>query len=151
MNIKINKLNKQKLAEAVNLVLNAKLDTREEIEHHLQHIDAHYVALDKDKVVGVIGWYQDTVNYANEAMGEKFPGPEAYWVGFFAVDNKYRGQGIGYALLNKLEDVVRNLNAKRLWVSSVPKTNKYYERQGFKLIKTGKINDNLKYFMVKDL
>lgn len=149
--IKIVQLTKEKFNEAVDIVLKADLDTREEIEHHLQHIDAHYVALDEDRIVGVIGWYQDTVNYANEAMGDIFPGPDAYWVGFFAVDETYRGKGVGYALLKKLEEVMRDLNEKKLWVSSVPQTNKYYERQGFRLIKTGKINGNLKYFMSKDL
>jgi len=49
----------------------------------LEHIDAHYIALDNKKIIGVIGWYQDNVDYATRAMGDKFPGENAYWVGFF--------------------------------------------------------------------
>lgn len=150
--IKIVPLTKERFDEAVDLVLRAELDTREEIEHHLQHIDAHYVAIDGDKIVGIIGWYQDTVNYATEAMGEKFPGPAAYWVGFFAVEKKYRGRGIGFALLTKLEQVIKEKNQNKLWVSSVPQTRAYYERQGFKLICGGKVaGDRLRYFLVQDL
>ncbi|MCJ7740215.1 GNAT family N-acetyltransferase [Candidatus Microgenomates bacterium] len=137
--------------EAVNLVLKAKLDTKEEIEHHLIHIDAHYVALDKGRVIGLIGWYQDKVNYANEVMGKKFPGEKAYWVGFFVVDEKYRGQGIGYALLKKLEKIIKEKRVNELWVSSVPETKDYYIRQGFKVIMSGKISGNTKFFCVKKL
>jgi len=72
-------LTKEKFDKAVNLILRAELDTKEEIEHHLHHIEAHYVAQIKSKIVGVIGWYQDDVNYAIKAMGDKFPGEEAYW------------------------------------------------------------------------
>ena len=90
--IKILPLTKTKLNEAVKLVLAAELDTREEIEHHLEHINAHYMALDGEKVVGVIGWYQDNVKYATEAMGDKFPDEEAYWVGFFAVGKEHQGK-----------------------------------------------------------
>lgn len=150
-NIKIVPLTKGRFNEAVEAVLRAKLDTREEIEHHLQHIDAHYVAMDGGKIIGVIGWYQDNVHWANEAMGAKFPGIEAYWVGFFAVDKEYRGKGIGFALFQKLEEVVKAKGADKLWVSSVPETKSYYERQGFKLVCTGKIGGNQKFFLVKDL
>ena len=80
-------LTQKRIHEAINVVLKAKLDTREEIEHHLQHIDAHYIAIHSNKIAGVIDWYQDNVNYATEAMDDKFPGPDAYWVGFFAVEH----------------------------------------------------------------
>lgn len=153
-NIKIVPLTNEGLNEAVDLVFKAGLDTREEIKHHLEHIDAHYIAVDKNKnnkIVGVIGWYQDNVNYATEAMGDEFPGEEAYWVGFFTVDKKYRKKGIGYALLQKLEEVIRKKKAGKLWVSSVPETKNYYERQGFKLVMRGEISDNPKCFMVKSL
>lgn len=150
-NIKIIPLTKDKFSEAVNLVLSADLDTKEEIEHHLQHLDAHYIALDGDKVVGVVGWYQDNVNYANEAMGDKFPGVEAYWVGFFAVDKSYRGQGIGSSLLKELEEGIKLKKISELWVSSVPETQGYYEKKGFRLVKKGMIAGNTKSFMVKKL
>lgn len=149
--IKIVRLTKDKFNEAVEVVLKAELDTKEEIEHHLRHINAHYIALDKDKIIGVIGWYQDNINWANEAMGDKFPGVEAYWVGFFAVDKDYRGKGIGFALFQKLEEVVKEKGVDKLWVSSVPETKDYYQRQGFKLVATGKIHGHPKFFLVKNL
>lgn len=149
--IKISPLTNSKFDEAVELVLRADLDTREEIEHHLEHIDAHYVAMAGQKIVGVIGWYQDDVNWATETMGNKFPGPEAYWVGFFAVDKNYRRKGIGFALLKRIEKVIKAKRQVKLWVSSVPETRNYYERQGFKLVCEGRIGGKQKFFMVKDL
>ncbi|MBU4016181.1 GNAT family N-acetyltransferase, partial [Patescibacteria group bacterium] len=76
---------------------------------------------------------------------------KAYWVGFFAVDDKYRGQGMGYALLKELEKVIKERGAKELWVSSVPETKDYYQRQGFKIFMQGKIGGNPKFFCVKKL
>lgn len=147
--MKILPLTQDRFVEAVNVVFDAKLDTRDEIEHHLKELHAHYIALDQDRVIGVIGWYQDNVNYATEAMGDKFPGDKAYWVGFFAVDEKYRGQGIGFSLIQKLEQVLLEKGANEVWVSSVPETTAYYKRQGFKTFIEGKINGNRKVFMVK--
>lgn len=144
-------LTQARFNEAVELVFNADLDTRDEIEHHLNHIDAHYVALAGNKLIGVIGWYQDNVQYATDAMNELFPGEDAYWVGFFAVDKNYRGKGTGKSLLQKLEDVVKEKNQTDLWVSSVPETKTYYENHGFVLVKRGAINGNEKYFMCKNL
>ena len=150
-NTSIIPLTKERFDEAVDLLLKAELDTREEIEHHLQHLDAHYVALDGRKIIGVIGWYQDNVHYADTAMGNKFPGEEAYWVGFFAVDKKYRGRGVGYTLLHRLESVLKEKNITELWVSSVPKTRSYYEKHGFSLVMEGEISGNKKFFLVKKL
>lgn len=149
--IKIDRLTKERFAETVEVILKTGLDTREEIEGHLKHIEAHYLALDKDKVVGVIGWYQDNVNYAHEAMGDKFPGKKAYWVGFYAVEKKYRGKGIGYELMKKLVNVLKKMKVKKLWVASVPETRRYYERQGFKLFMEGKIRGKQRYFLVRIL
>lgn len=149
--INIQPLKKTLFEKAVDLVLAAKLDTKEEIEHHLIHLDAHYVTLAGNNVIGIIGWYQDNVNYATSAMGDKFPGESAYWVGFFAVDEQYRKQGIGYTLIKKLEEVIKQKGAHELWVSSVPETKDYYERQGFQLVTQGIIDNNPKFFCVKKL
>ena len=149
--IKITQLTKDKFDEAVKLVLDADLDTKEEIEHHLEHIEAHYIATINGKIIGVIGWYQDNVNYATDAMGDKFPGPEVYWVGFFAVGKNYRNRGIGTRLLNKLESVIREKDAQEIWVSSVPETKDYYEKHGFKFVSTGEINSNPKFFLKKTI
>ncbi len=136
---------------AAQLVLDAQLDTRQEIEHHLAHINAHYIAVLNTQVIGVIGWYQDNVQYADKAMGDLFPGQKAFWVGFFAVDPKYRGKGIGAQLLHKLESILKEKQANELWVSSVPETKSYYERHGFQLVMQGEINGNPKFFLKKSL
>lgn len=150
VNIIVTKLDRKQLSEAVDVVMRAELDTREEVEHHLEHLSAHFVAMDGDKVVGVIGWYQDNVNYANEAMGDKFPGEEAYWVGFFAVEKEYRGRGIGAKLMERLEEEVSELGASEMWVSSVPETASYYVKHGFEYVMEGEIGGNKKIFMVKN-
>lgn len=151
MSVIIIPLTRDKFEDAVRVVLNAQLDTREEIEHHLKELQAHYVAQENNKVVGVIGWYQDKVDYASSAMGDKFPGEEAYWVGFFAVDDQYRGKGVGYSLLQKLEELMIEKGVDELWVSSVPETVDYYQREGFERFMEGKISGNPKVFMVKRL
>jgi len=150
-NYSIIPLTKRNYLDAVDLVFKADLDTRSEIEHHLQHLDAHYVAVDRKKIIGVIGWYLDTEQYANAAMGDKFPGEHAYWVGFFAVDPQYRGNKIGESLLRKLESVLIGKNIGELWVSSVPETKSYYEKHGFILVMTGEISGNNKFFLEKKL
>lgn len=150
-NVKIIPLTRDRFDEAVNLVLQAELDTKEEIEHHLKHLEAHYIAVLDGNIIGVIGWYQDNVNYATDAMGDAFPGTEAYWVGFFVVDKKHRGKGIGQALLKKIEEEINMKNVYELWVSSVPETHRYYKKHGFSLVKIGYIGGNEKYFMVKKI
>jgi len=151
INYQIRQLTREHFPEAIDLVLRSELDTREEIEHHLEHLDAHFIALKDDRIIGVIGWYQDNVNWATEAMGDKFPGEEAYWVGFFTVDQEFRGKGVGFGLLKKLEEIIKARGVEKLWVSSVSQTRFYYQRQGFKLVMQGKINGKPKFFMVKDL
>lgn len=151
MNISIVPLTKERLEEAIDVVLAANLDTREEIEHHLEHIDAHYIALDGNRVVGVIGWYHDIVHWADEAMGDKFPGTNAYWVGFFAVDNAYRGKGVGFALLNRLESELKLKGVKKLWLTSVLETTSYYVRQNFRIMMHADVHGRPRDILVKEL
>jgi GNAT superfamily N-acetyltransferase len=147
--MEIKKLTKDKFTEAVDLIFNLGLDTREEIEHHLEDLDTNLVALEGDEVIGVIGWYQDNVNYANEAMGRFFPGEEVYWVGFFGVKQGYQKQGTGTALLKALEQEVQKLGENELWVSSVPEAKSYYEKMGFQLVTEGTISGSKHYFLKK--
>lgn len=144
-------LPKEKLEESINLIFDLKLDTRAEIEHHLQEIDKHYIAIEDGTVQGVIGWYQDNIQYANEAMGDTFPGEDAYWVGFFGVRKDHQGRGIGSQLLRKIEEVVLALGATELWVSSVVASQSYYEQKGFKEISRGKIEGIMMVFLKKNL
>jgi GNAT superfamily N-acetyltransferase len=137
--------------EAVNLLLLLDLDTKEEIEHHLNDMNAHIICLNGDELIGIIGWYKDNVNYANEAMGDLFPGEDAFWVGFFGIKEEYQKQGIGTELMRRMEDSITNKGAREWWVSSVPESREFYEKQGFKTVCTGEINGNRKFFMKKEL
>lgn len=98
--------------ESVQLLLDLDLDTREEIEHHLADMDAHLICLEDGKVVGIVGWYKDNVNYAKDAMGNLFPGEGAYWVGFFGVKYEYQKKGIGTKLLSMMEENIKQKGAK---------------------------------------
>jgi predicted DNA-binding protein len=61
---------KKRFEEAVEMALKAESDTREAIEHHLEEIHAHCVALDSTQIVCVIGRYQDNINYTSKAMDD---------------------------------------------------------------------------------
>ena len=104
----IQPLTKIFFSESVNLLLDLELDTKEEIEHHLVDMDAHLIYLNKGKVVGVIGWYKDTVNYAKKAMKDRFPGEDAFWVGFFGVKKEFQNRGIGTKLFESMEKAILN-------------------------------------------
>ena len=137
--------------DAVNLLLDLELDTKEEIEHHLADMDAHLICLHEDKVIGVIGWYKDNVNYAKNAMGSYFPGEDAFWVGFFGVKKDFQNHGVGTTLFESMEKAILNKGAIEWWVSSVPDAQSFYEGKGFSDVCTGEINGNKKYFMKKVL
>lgn len=134
-----------------DLLFSLGLDSREEIDHHLDEMTQYFVALEGDKVVGVVGWYQDNVNYAKDAMKEFFPGEDAYWVGFFGVDVSFQNTGVGTDLLKYLESVLLGMNVSELWVSSVTDASDYYQKKGFRTITTGLINNNEKVFLKKEL
>lgn len=82
----------------------------------------YYVAMIDGKVAGMSGFY----HYKS-----------SHWLGWFAVDPKYQGNGIGSALLERVETSVRNEGGKKLlvWTSSLPRFNRakeFYKRKGFK-------------------
>ena len=84
-------------------------------------------------------------------MGDKFPGTKAFWLGFFAVDKKYRGKGIGFALITKLEKELLKKGADKLWVTSVPETTIYYKRQQFKMVLKANVHGKPRDILVKEL
>lgn len=147
----IQPLTKKYFDESVKLLLDLELDTKEEIEHHLEDMEAHLIYLNEDKVVGVIGWYKDDVNYAKNAMGKNFPGEEAFWVGFFGVKKEFQNQGIGTKLFDSMENIIAKKGAAEWWVSSVPEAKDFYQHKSFSVVCTGKINGNQKFFMKKSL
>ena len=151
MNYKLRDMTKDDFKESVQLLVDLELDTREEIEHHLEEHEKHTVATSDGKIIGVVGWYQDNMNYASQAMGNQFPGENVYWVGFFGVEKSWQGKGVGSALIQELETTVKNLNTNQLWVVSVPESVGYYESKGFKQKMTGEISGNPKTFLFKEL
>ncbi len=144
-------LTKDFFSEAVDLLVDLELDSKEEIEHHLEDMDAHMIYLDEGKVIGVIGWYKDTMNYAKGTMGDNFPGEDAFWVGFFGVKKESQNQGVGTKLFESIESVISDNGATEWWVSSVPDAKGFYESKGFSVVCTGVINGNEKFFMKKGL
>lgn len=148
--MQIQPLTSDRLEESINLVLKADLDTPEQVRHHLEETEKYYIAIKDNKVVGVIGWYQDTMDYATEAMGATFPGKNAYWIGFFAVDKEFQGKGIGAELLKAIEKIVQQKKQKELWVASVVPTKSYYGKHGFAEIHQGTIDGNVMVFMKKE-
>lgn len=149
--MKFQTLSQNYFEESVQLLLDLELDIREEIEHHLTDMDAHLICLDGNAVVGIVGWYKDNVNYANEAMGDLFPGEDAFWVGFFGVKSEYQNKGIGTQLLSLIEENIRERGANEWWVSSVPEAKEFYEKKGFSVVCSGEISGNKKVFMRKKL
>ncbi len=149
--MKIVQLSTETYKQSGDLLFSLGLDSREEIDHHLDEMSQYYVALEGDKVVGVVGWYQDNMNYAKDAMKELFPGEEAYWIGFFGVDVDFQNIGVGTELLNYLDKVLLGMKVSELWVSSVPDATGYYLKNGFRNVTTGVIHDSVKVFLKKDL
>lgn len=137
--------------QAEDLLFELGLDSREEIQHHLDEKEKYFIAIKNDEVIGVIGWYQDNVNYAKDAMGDDFPGEDAYWIGFFGVKREFQNQGVGENLINELEKILRSKDVSELWVSSVPEAVGYYKKNDFVIQIEGEISGNPKVFLKKKL
>ncbi len=108
----------------------------------------YFVALDhKENVLGTSGLYSIKPD-------EK----DSYWLGWFCVDQKYRGKGIGQLLLEKAINEAKNRGKRflKLYTSTNPSEAKaqiIYEKNGFFItdqerIKEGKFET---FFRKKDL
>jgi len=74
-------------------------------------------------IVGVIGYCSDYFSTEN-----------SYWLGWFIVSKKFRGQKIGHKLLDKVENDLRKCKIKKLFVTSDGKNSKaikFYEDHVF--------------------
>jgi GNAT superfamily N-acetyltransferase len=95
----------------------------------------YWVALDSNKKVhGIVGLY--TLSYDEK---------EAYWLGWYLVDPKSRGKGIGKLLLESIIKKSKKQGKKylRLYTSNDPnekRANEIYDKLGFTPIKSEKIN-----------
>ncbi len=84
-----------------------------------------------------------------EIIGYLFSGKPYGGVGFcnwVAVDDKYKKQGVGTALLNKWEDVMKKQGAHIVQLLTVERNIAFYKSRGYKLV--GEIPDN--YFGTND-
>lgn len=93
-----------------------------------------FVISQNNKVVGLIGWYQDNGRWAGKSLGDLFPkGKDIYWVSLFAVDKSLQRQGIGTALMDHLIKVVSAKRAQELWTYSL-RARGFYEKIGFRFV-----------------
>lgn len=84
-----------------------------------------FVAEDEGRVVGITGHYSDPQG--------------GFWLGWFAVAPDCQRQGMGSALLEKIESLVREQGGRRLWVWTSPlplfaQGRAFYEARGFRLV-----------------
>lgn len=106
-----------------------------------QNRDNIFVIVDNDRVIGLIGWYQDNGRWAGKALGSLFPkGKDIYWVSLFAVDKSLQRQGIGTILMKHLIKQVKAKHARELWVYSL-RARGFYEKMGFSFITRSIIED----------
>jgi ribosomal protein S18 acetylase RimI-like enzyme len=93
--------------------------------------DKVFVAELDNRIVGVIGYCSDY-----------FSTDTSYWLGWFIVAKKCRGQEIGHKLLDKVENELRKYKIKKLFVSAEnenQKAKKFYKKHGFR--KEGLLRD----------
>tara|TARA_Y100000310_G_scaffold131923_2_gene131042 strand:- start:1478 stop:1981 length:504 start_codon:yes stop_codon:yes gene_type:complete len=96
-------------------------------EHGKEEEDGrtYYVAKLDDQVVGITGYYSNL-------WGERDVG----WLGFFAVDPKFQGRGIGQAMMEKTIEMAEKADIKRLYIEThntadYAKGWSFYEKLGF--------------------
>jgi len=145
MKVEIKDLTKDNQNEAMEVALEQEVGEKKEIvkffdESFKENKKNIFVAVVDNQVVGLIGWYQDKDGPNKKLLGEIFPqGEDIYWVSFFAVSGRLRGQGIGTILMRKLFEVVKEKRASELWTYT-RRARVFYEKMGFGWI-TQKIID----------
>jgi len=151
MNLEIVSLNKDTYEQAVKLALEGETGNEADIRRRLKKFRQYFVALGKGKVVGEIGWYHDDGGFAGKALGKNFPyGKNIYWLGHFAVDPNFRGKGVGTALLEYLEDVIKKLGGRELWVYT-DQARVFYEKVGFGFVQKAWIEECWEDVLIKKL
>ena len=89
--------------------------------------EVYLIKLNNNKIVGITGIYS-LKSVKNDEL----------WLGWFGVLKKYRNQGIGGNVLNKIFEIVRDKGAKELSVFTWNdnKAIELFEKKGFKDIGT---------------
>ena len=113
-------------------------------EHGVRDV-RYFVVLDKDKVIGTTGLY----HILSEPQ-------ETVWLGWFCLDPKYRGQGLGKMVLSWTIDRAREEGNNLLKLYTSPNENlsiaqKLYDKFGFKTTKTEQKNGETVIYKELDL
>ncbi|MGL4772771.1 MAG: GNAT family N-acetyltransferase [Clostridium sp.] len=117
--------------EPPTIELEASIDPKkfsiyvEEYDEDLISLEYFIAVENKKKVIGTIGLYSIYCNFEN-----------ALWIGWYCVDKKYRGKGIGIALLNFAIKEAKNRGMKYLCLYTSTKgrekkAQEIYEKNGF--------------------
>lgn len=113
--------------------------TPEEVKKNFPKRDKVYVALKGNTVIGTA-----SITESNEHIeGE-------YWILSVFVDISYHHQGIGRALLEKIEEYAKTIPVKRLMIPASIHGHKFYYKLGYRYV-SGKpeLNKEKEYIMEK--
>jgi GNAT superfamily N-acetyltransferase len=151
MDIKIKPIDDSTYKEAVRIAVEGDTDDTFYAQQWLKNYDRYYVAMNKNRVVGEIGWYQDDGTLSGKVLGDKFPhGNNNYWISHFAVDKRFRNKGIGGLLFKYIEKVVKEKGAKELWVYT-DTAQEFYLKHGFTFVAKGEVDDYIEEIFKKEL
>ncbi len=124
-------LTSKRLDQAIELVRKsfpkdnaAPLHLVESVEKITEYRDKYWVAIDKNRVVGICGIWQPRRS-------------KIAWISWFAVTPKYRKLGVGGRLIKKLQAQARSwkINTLRVWTTDEYKiATDWYQRMGFDII-----------------
>ena len=125
--------------ELPEVAIRGSLDTEKYAEVFAKHhvIQTNYwVAIQNKKVLGIIGLYE-----------HDFDANEAAWIGWYCVQEKQRGSGVGSALLAFVTDEAKRRKKKflRVYTSTSPVERvalEMYQRKGFQITKRTPQRDN---------
>lgn len=66
-----------------------------------------------------------------------FPEPKTAWIRFMAVDERFRGRGIGRAILERLERIARSKGAVLITLNSREAVVDFYRKSGYSIVGDG--------------
>jgi len=95
----------------------------------------HFAAFDGDAVVGVVTTFPEDTARAPGSRGEHFRG--------MAVDDAYRGAGVGKLLMRAVVDAARARGAEVLWANGRDSALGFYRRIGFRVVDDGFVDDEM--------
>ncbi len=108
---------------------------RDDIEDEAIHI----MACDDDKIVGVARLHFNSMEEAQ--------------IRYMAVDEKYRGQGIGSMMLRRLEEIAKKKGAKYIILNARENAVNFYKKNGYSTVEKSYVlfNTIQHYKMMKNL